>query len=70
MNGLYTQRTEYRRSIESQAGYWVPWAQVWGGSEAPFEYKGHRWQYVWNPAQKAHGYLDVDNGTVTREIYH
>ena len=67
MTDISKQRAEYQRAVESQADCWVP---ACGGAEVPFEYNGNRWLYVWNPAEKIHGYLNLDNDTVTTEIFY
>ena len=41
------------------------WVAACNGLERPFEYLGTRWQYVFNPATRCHGYLNLDTDIVS-----
>ena len=54
-------RWEYSEAVLLRLNRWVP---ACGGREVPFHYEGTRWLYVWNPALKKHGYLNLDTDVV------
>jgi hypothetical protein len=40
------------------------WVIACGGTEVPGISRGRRYIYVWNPAMREHGYLDILTDTV------
>ena len=57
---------EFAAAEDAGADRWVP---ACGGREEPFQHKGTRWLYVYNPALGEHAYLNLDQDLVV-EDYH
>lgn len=44
------------------------WIPACNGLEQPFTVNGTRWLYVWNPAMRKHGYLNLSTDIVEIDV--